>query len=258
MADVVRVAAPDFTAAAATVAQHIETAATPPPAVAPPQVSASPVDVAAASAAGAIQTKIGTLSTELAPKGPEIRQAGASAAASLAAQDALNSARLPSVPSVPAPSVPSIRAVDRTWKQSPANDPTQNAYDKLKDAIREHNSRFPSVTAETAPGYNREADDLNRQKGELEAKLGKTETAPARTSRLVPDWAQPPPEQPKSLSPAPPHRPLDITTPHARNLGEDPATGGRFRPSEAETGLRVEAERGIDLVRSTHKGEDWY
>ncbi len=27
--------------------------------------------------------------------------------------------------------------------------------------------------------------------------------------------------------------------------------------SEAETGLRVEAERGVDLVRSLHPGTDW-
>ncbi|MCV7199591.1 hypothetical protein BST12_26825 [Mycobacterium angelicum] len=50
---------------------------------------------------------------------------------------------------------------------------------------------------------------------------------------------------------------MDITTPHARELGTDPATGGCFRPREAETGLRVEAQRGISLQRSPHPGVDW-
>jgi hypothetical protein len=123
MADVVHIAPPDFTKAAATVAQHIETAATPPRAAAPPPAAASPVDVAAAGAAGAIQTKIGTLSGQLAPKGPAIQQAGTSAAAALAAQDAANSARMPSVPSVPTPSAPQIQALDHTWKKDPPPPP---------------------------------------------------------------------------------------------------------------------------------------
>jgi hypothetical protein len=119
MADVVHVVPPDFTQAAATVAQHIETAATTPRVAAPHPAPASPVDVAAAGAAGAIHTKIGTLSGQLAPKGPAIQQAGTSAAAALAAQDAANSARMPSVPSVPTPSAPRIQALDHTFKKDP-------------------------------------------------------------------------------------------------------------------------------------------
>jgi hypothetical protein len=212
--------------------------------------------MAATGAAEAIQTKMNALSTQLAPRGPAIRQAGAAAAAALTAQDVVNSTRLPSVPTVPTPSGPGIQGLDRTWKRGPSGDGLQNAYDRLKDAIREHNSRYPSVTAETAPAYNREADALNREKGELEGKLGKSETAPARMSRLVPDWAHPPPEQPHTPAPAQPRSPMDLSTPHAYDLGRDPAVG-KFRPGEAETGLRVEQERGIDLIRNQHPGADW-
>jgi hypothetical protein len=120
MADVVHVSAPDLTQAAATVAQHLDTAATPPRSLAPPPMAATPVDVAAAGAAGAIRAKTAALSTQLAPKGPEIQQTGAAAAASLLAQDATNAARLPSVPSVPTPTKPRINALDnRTFKQAP-------------------------------------------------------------------------------------------------------------------------------------------
>jgi hypothetical protein len=150
-----------------------------------------------------------------------------------------------------------IQFVDHSFKQAPSGDPSQNAYDKLKDQIREHNLRYPSVTAETAPGYNREAETLNRQKGELEAKLGKSETAPARMSRLVPDWAHPAPEQLHTPAPAQPRSPMDLSTPHAHDLGTDPAIGSRFRLDEAETGLRVEQERGVDLIRNPHPGADW-
>ena len=66
----VDVKAPDLTQAAAMVAQHLETAAKPPTAAAPVPAVTSPADVAASGAARAIQTKIGALSTELAPKGP--------------------------------------------------------------------------------------------------------------------------------------------------------------------------------------------
>jgi hypothetical protein len=123
MADVVHVVPPDFTKAAATVAQHIETAATPPRVPAPHPAPASPVDVAAAGAAGAIHTKIGSLSGQLAPKGPAIQQAGTSAAAALAAQDAANAARMPSVPNVPTPSAPSIQALDSHFKTAPPPPP---------------------------------------------------------------------------------------------------------------------------------------
>jgi hypothetical protein len=123
MAQVVNVKAPDLTQAAATVAQHMETAAKPPSAAAPSPAAASPADVAASGAAGAIQTKMAKLSTELAPKGPAIQQAGTAAAAALQAQDAANAAKMPSVPSVPSPSTPRIQAVDRTWKKDPAPPP---------------------------------------------------------------------------------------------------------------------------------------
>jgi hypothetical protein len=103
MAEVVRLSAPDFNQAAATVAQHIDTAVVPPRAIVQPSMNATPVDVAATGAAGAIRTKINSLSTQLAPNGPAIRQAGATAAASLLSQDATNAARMPSVPGMPAP-----------------------------------------------------------------------------------------------------------------------------------------------------------
>jgi len=125
MADVVRIHAPDLTQAASTVAQHIETAAKPATAAAPSWPAASPVDAAASGAAGAIHTKMAALSSQLAPKGPAIQQAGAGAAAALQAQDTANAARLPSVPTVPAPhvSTPRIQGVDRTWKNDPPPPP---------------------------------------------------------------------------------------------------------------------------------------
>jgi hypothetical protein len=126
------------------------------------------------------------------------------------------------------------------------------AYDKLKGDIRDHNLRLHRIDAASAPGYNTEANGLNARKAELEAKLGKRETVPAQLSRLVPDWAHPAPEQPP---PRPPK--LDLSTRHAEDLGTDPGIGGRFRPGEAETGLRVEAQRGVHLARSPHPGADW-
>ena len=128
LAEVVRVSAPDLTNAAATVAEHLETAARAPTGIAPVHGVASPVDVAASAAAAGIQTKMSALSTEMAPKGPAIQQTGAAAAAALLAQDAANSARLPSVPSVPSPSTsagrtPTVKAVDnRTFKDAPPDD----------------------------------------------------------------------------------------------------------------------------------------
>jgi hypothetical protein len=41
---------------------------------------------------------------------------------------------------------------------------------------------------------------------------------------------------------------LDLSTTHAHDLGMDPDVG-RFRPAEAETGLRVELERDVELER---------
>ena len=124
MAQVVNVKAPDLAQAAATVAQHMETAAKPATAAAPLQAAASPADVAASGAAGAIHTKMAALSSELAPKGPAIQQAGASAAAALQAQDSTNASQISSVQPAPPPAhKPSIQAVDRTWKKDPAPPP---------------------------------------------------------------------------------------------------------------------------------------
>ena len=124
MAQVVNVNANDLTRAAATVAQHMETAAKPPTAAAPLPAAASPADVAASGAAGAIQTKMAALSTELAPKGPAMQQAGTGAAAALQAQDTTNAARISAVqPPVPSPPKPHIQAVDRTWKKDPVPPP---------------------------------------------------------------------------------------------------------------------------------------
>jgi hypothetical protein len=132
MAEVVHVKAPDLVRAAAAVAEHLETAAKPATAAAkPPPVVASPVDAAASGAAGAIHTKMAALSAEIAPRGPAIRQAGATAAGSLQAQDAVNAARMPSVPSPP--SMPSTQALDHGWKRGP--DQPGGPYDP--------NPRFP-------------------------------------------------------------------------------------------------------------------
>ena len=178
-------------------------------------------------------------------------------------------------PQTPSPGAPPkddhVHAVDNhTFKQSPpAPVPTVltrmtpeqalAAYEQLKAEIRDHNSwRPPLNDAGAVASYNREADELNARKAALEGKLGKAETVPAPGTRLVPDWAQPAPEQPPGHPglEEPQHHPFDMTTPHAHDLGRDPANGG-FRLSEAETGLRVEAERGVDLVRSLHPEADW-
>jgi hypothetical protein len=129
----------------------------------------------------------------------------------------------------------------------------QAAYDKLKGDIREHNSRLPQINAGSASGYNAEANALNAQKAALERKLGARETVPAQLSRLVTDWAQPGPEGPPARPPK-----LDLSTPHAEELATDPGNGGKIlRWNEAETALRVEAQRGIHLVRSPHEGVDF-
>ena len=124
MAEVVNVKAPDLAQAAATVAQHMETAAKPASAAAPLQAAASPADAAASGAAGAIHTKMAKLSTELAPKGPAIRQAGTAAAAALQAQDSTNASQISSVQPAPPPAhKPQIQAVDRILKTDPPPPP---------------------------------------------------------------------------------------------------------------------------------------
>ncbi|MEE6175389.1 hypothetical protein [Mycobacterium sp. 050134] len=157
------------------------------------------------------------------------------------------------------PPKPKIHAVDNhTFKQDPAPrpNPADAAYERLKEEIRDHNSSPPPLNnADAVAAYNREADELNARKAALESKLGRVETVAAQKSRFVPDWAHPAPEQPHGHSG--PGRGLDLSTPHAQELGTDPATGGRFRLDEAETGLRVEAQRGMTLQRSSHPGADW-
>ncbi|MBF9327948.1 MULTISPECIES: hypothetical protein [Mycobacteroides] len=53
-------------------------------------------------------------------------------------------------------------------------------------------------------------------------------------------------DAPPMHSPAPV---FDLTTDHALSLGADPARGGSFVASEAETALRVEHELGVNLTR---------
>jgi CdiA C-terminal tRNase domain len=146
-----------------------------------------------------------------------------------------------------------VQAVGHGWKQDPPGQARAD-YEQLKNEIIEHNASPPSDLSNKAAvdAYNAEADQLNARRDALEARLGVSEVVPARKQRLVPDWAHSAPPTPPQ-----PQRPLDITTPHARALGLDPANGGRFRPDEAETGLRVEAQRGITLERSPHPGIDW-
>jgi hypothetical protein len=171
---------------------------------------------------------------------------------------------------VPERNSPHIQLVDRhiPLPQDPApvppTDPriaTEQAradYDRLKTQILGHNANPPSLNDASAVNtYNQNADALNAKKAALEAQLGKNEAAPAQKGHFVPDWVRPGPQQRHPGSPGPAHQRLDITTPHARELGADPGIGGRFRPEEAETGLRVEAQRGITLQRSPHEGADW-
>lgn len=62
------------------------------------------------------------------------------------------------------------------------------------------------------------------------------------------------PDAPALHTDTPPvHNPapvFDLTTDHAVSLGADPARGGSFVSSEAETGLRIEHELGVDLSRA--------
>ncbi|WP_156689799.1 hypothetical protein [Mycobacterium sp. Marseille-P9652] len=155
-----------------------------------------------------------------------------------------------------------FQAVDsHTFKQDPAPrpDPAHAAYERLKGEIRAHNASPPPLNdANAVAAYNREADALNARKAELEAKVGREETVAAQKTRLVPDWAHPAPEHPHKPGQLPQQEQgsFDLTTPHAHDLGSDPSNGA-FRVSEAETGLRIEAEKGIDLIRSSHPGVDW-
>lgn len=84
--------------------------------------------------------------------------------------------------------------------------------------------------------------------------------APALDHPLPPaatvDHPMPPPasvDHPPVHVDAPPmHSPapvFDLTTDHALSLGADPARGGSFVASEAETALRVEHELGVNLTR---------
>lgn len=63
----------------------------------------------------------------------------------------------------------------------------------------------------------------------------------------TPDTAALHPDPPLVHEPAPV---LDLTTDHALELGADPARGGSFVAREAETGLRIENELGVNLSRA--------
>ncbi|MDP7703986.1 hypothetical protein [Mycobacterium sp. TY815] len=188
--------------------------------------------------------------------------------AETAAGDIINlAAALPrKSPSTAATGKPRIQLVDRHTPlpedpaPMPPTDPRMTteqaraAYGQLQGEISHHNSNPPPASdAGAVNTYNNNADALNARKAALEAELGKSETVPAQRSHFVPDWAHPAPEH----LPVPASHRFDLSTPHAQELGTDPGIGGRFRPGEAETGLRVEAERGIQLVRSPHEGVDW-
>ncbi|MDT7720324.1 MAG: hypothetical protein QOE94_1335 [Mycobacterium sp.] len=83
--------------AAATVAEHLQGAATPPTGAVPATVAPSPADVAAAGAARAIGTRIAAVSTELAGKGPRLHGVTTCAAGSVQAQDSKNAGRIAAV-----------------------------------------------------------------------------------------------------------------------------------------------------------------
>jgi hypothetical protein len=70
---------------------------------------------------------------------------------------------------------------------------------------------------------------------------------------------QPPPAAPQQPTAGgqPPGRGFNLTSPHAHDLGSDAAHSWHFNPSEALTGLRVEAERGVDLIRSSNPQLEW-
>jgi hypothetical protein len=97
MAQVVTVDTDGLIKAAATVAEHLQGAATPPTGALPPAAAPSPADVAAAQAAGAIRTRIAAVSTELAVNGPKLRGVTTVAAGTLQAQDAENADRIAAV-----------------------------------------------------------------------------------------------------------------------------------------------------------------
>ena len=97
MAQVVNVDANGLIMAAATVAEHLASAATPPTGALPPAAAPSLADVAAAQAAGAIRTRIAAVSTELAGKGPRLRGVTTGAAGTLQGQDAENADRIAAV-----------------------------------------------------------------------------------------------------------------------------------------------------------------
>jgi hypothetical protein len=93
MAQVVNVDTDSLVRAAATVAEHLRGAATPPTGALPPAAAPSPADVAAAQAAGAIRTRIAAVSTQLAGTGPRLHGVTAGAVGTLQGQDAENADR---------------------------------------------------------------------------------------------------------------------------------------------------------------------
>lgn len=146
------------------------------------------------------------------------------------------------------------------WAQPappPTSDAAKRAYKGVIDDIEAHNSWRPDPGDPVAvSNYNQEARWLNQSKQSLEGQLNGWKASYDASATSAAE-AQTPFGTPNPAPHSPQHHPLDITTQHARDLGTDPATGGRFRPSEAETALRVERERGITLQRSPHEGADW-
>jgi hypothetical protein len=97
MAQVVNVSADGLIKAAATVAEHLQGAATPPTGAVPAAAAPSPADVVAAGAAGAIRARIVAVSTQLAGTGPRLHGVTTGAAGTLQAQDAKNADRIATV-----------------------------------------------------------------------------------------------------------------------------------------------------------------
>jgi hypothetical protein len=85
----------------------------------------------------------------------------------------------------------------------------------------------------------------------LDSPIGADHTGPIPGNQHPPIHIDSPPVH----SPAPA---FDLSTEHALSLGADPARGGTFVVSEAETGLRIEHELGVNLSRAdSGQPYDW-
>ena len=83
--------------AAATVADHLATAALPPAGALPPGMAPSPADLAAAGVEQIVQAKIAAASTGLTDKGPTFNGLTADASGGLSGDDADNANRIAAV-----------------------------------------------------------------------------------------------------------------------------------------------------------------